>query len=268
MDKYVDVDGAKVFVQIEGEGKPIVLVHGWALNHEMWKFQIPYLKDNGYQVVAVDLRGFGNSDKPPAGYTYETWANDLGTVIERLGLQNATLVGYSIGGAIAMYYVTTRVDPRIERLALVAAAGPYMSWSLANVLYNWRCRHHRKFWDGLIFLISSEQHDYAFHQFYEGAFPRMIEVEDVEWIQRMFESASAQALIGGLEELRDKDFRKNLGKIDVTTRIIGGRTDPLVPFTLVEEQQSLIADATLTMLLGGHGLFFEQADKLNRELNW
>jgi len=63
---------------------PSNVVHGWALNHEMWKFQIPYLKDNGYQVVAIDLRGFGNSDKPPAGYTYETWANDLGTVIEKL----------------------------------------------------------------------------------------------------------------------------------------------------------------------------------------
>jgi len=167
-----------------------------------------------------------------------------------------------------MYYVTTRVDPRIEKLALVAAAGPYMSWSVENVLYNWRCRHHHKFWDGLIFLINNQQHDYAFHQFYEGAFPRMVEFEDVGWIQRMLDSASPQALIGGLEEMRDKDLRKDLGEIHVTTRIVGGRTDPLVPFTLVEDQHSLIADATLTMFWGGHGLFFEQADKLNRELNW
>jgi pimeloyl-ACP methyl ester carboxylesterase len=265
----IDVEpGVKVFVEIEGEGKPIVLIHGWALSHEMWKLQVPYLTEHGYQAVAVDLRGFGNSDRPPAGYTYDTWVNDLEIVINTLDLHDATLVGYSIGGAIAMLYAATRADSRIAKLALVAAAGPYMSWTLDNVLYNWRCGHPPEFWDGLIFLIQQEQHDYAFHQFYENAFPRMTEPEDIEWIARMLESASPQASLGGLKEMKNRDLRESLREIHVPTKIVGGRTDPLVPFTLVEDQHGLVADSTLTLLWGGHGLFFEQADKLNRELAW
>jgi pimeloyl-ACP methyl ester carboxylesterase len=117
-------NGVKIFAQVQGEGKPIVLIHGWGLNHEMWNAQIPYLTEHGYKAVAVDLRGFGNSDKPVAVYDYDTWANDIGKVLEALDLQNVTLVGYSIGGAISMYYAATRSDPHVEKLALVAAAGP------------------------------------------------------------------------------------------------------------------------------------------------
>ena len=107
-----------------------------------------------------------------------------------------------------MYYAAMRSDSPIAKLGLVAAAGPYMSWTLGNVLCDCRCGHPSQFWDGLIFLLEQEQHEYAFHQFYENAFPRMTEAEDVEWITRMFEAASPQASLGGLTELRNRDLRE------------------------------------------------------------
>ncbi len=270
MDTYIEVEpGVKIFAQVEGKGKPksIVLIHGWALTHDMWKLQVPYLQQHDYQVVAIDLRGFGASDKPPAGYSYHTWANDVETVIKKLDLQHITLVGYSIGGAIAMYYAATRAKPGIEKLTLVAAAGPYMTWDLNRPLDNvWG--HTVGFWDALIFLVNCGRGGYAFQQFYESAFPKM-DAQDVQWLKDMLASASPQAMIGGLEEIRNKDLRKDVSKISVQTRVFGGVVDPLVRYGLVEEQHHLIKDAKLTTFWrSGHCLFFEEADKLKHELDW
>jgi pimeloyl-ACP methyl ester carboxylesterase len=141
-----------------------------------------------------------------------------------------------------------------------------MSWKSTNWEEKWHCGHHHLFWDGLIALIEQEKQDYAFHQFYEGAF-RGMKLDDLtQWIKSMFESASPEAALGGLRELRDKDITTSVGKIRIPTRIISGWTDVLVPFTLADVQQNLIAGATLTKLVAGHGLFFEKADELNLAL--
>lgn len=91
----IDVESGQIFAQVEGEGKPIVLLHGFALTHEMWKYQVPSLKNNGYKVVAIDLRGFGSSKMVPGAYTYDVWANDLGVALDELHLQHVTLAGFT-----------------------------------------------------------------------------------------------------------------------------------------------------------------------------
>lgn len=73
-------------------------------------------------------------------------------------------------------------------------------------------------------------------------------------------------MVGGLKELSDRDLWRDLGAIHIPIRIVGGNTDGLVPFTLVEDQQHLMAHATVTKLWAGHGMFFEQIDALNRAL--
>ena len=60
-----------------GDGRPVVLIHGWPLSAESWKAQTGPLRDAGYRVVAYDRRGFGRSEKPPTGYEYDTLAADL-----------------------------------------------------------------------------------------------------------------------------------------------------------------------------------------------
>ena len=106
-----------------GEGKPIVLVHGWPSSHLIFEYQMVALAERGYRVVGLDLRGFGQSDKPWHDNDFDTWATDLGAVIAALDLRDATLAGYSMGGAIAMHYAATRQEQRVTKLALLAAAG-------------------------------------------------------------------------------------------------------------------------------------------------
>ena len=81
-----------------GDGRPVVLIHGWPLSGEAWKDNIPALEAAGYRVIAYDRRGFGRSDKPKKGYEYGTLTEDLDGLLSELDLTDVTLVGFSMGG--------------------------------------------------------------------------------------------------------------------------------------------------------------------------
>jgi len=94
-----------------GGGRPVILIHGWPLSARAWEPQVPVLRAAGYRVVAYDRRGFGRSDKPESGYSYDALADDLQRVIEQCGLHDATLVGFSMGGGEVARYIA-RQAPR------------------------------------------------------------------------------------------------------------------------------------------------------------
>ena len=97
-------DGTRLYYKDWGTGRPVVLIHGWPLNADMWEHQMPALAEAGYRVVAYDRRGFGRSDQPWTGYDYDTFADDLKAVLDGLDLQDVALVGFSMGGGeIARY---------------------------------------------------------------------------------------------------------------------------------------------------------------------
>ena len=88
-----------------GEGKPIILIHGWPLSHKMWEYQIPALVESGYRVITYDRRGFGESDRPWNGYDYDTLAADLYNLIEHLEISEIVLAGFSMGGGEVARYI-------------------------------------------------------------------------------------------------------------------------------------------------------------------
>ncbi|WP_373926001.1 alpha/beta fold hydrolase, partial [Enterobacter hormaechei] len=80
-----------------GDGRPVILIHGWPLSADAWKTQVSILRDAQHRVISYDRRGFGRSDKPAEGYDYDTLAADLAGVIEERDLRDVTLVGFSMG---------------------------------------------------------------------------------------------------------------------------------------------------------------------------
>ena len=101
-----------------GEGaRPIVLVHGWKGSHRLWDQAVARLAV-GHRVVAFDLRGMGESDKPRASYSFDELAEDLGYVLRALDLHDVTLVGWSMGCTVSLHYLDT-LGGRVGRLVLV-----------------------------------------------------------------------------------------------------------------------------------------------------
>lgn len=125
--RYIEVEnGVKVFVEDlnpRGE-KTIVLVHGWPVNHKMFEYQLDMLPRFGFRCVVIDLRGFGNSDHPWKGYSYNRLSDDIRAVIEALDLENVTLAGFSMGGAIVIRYMARHAGHKVSKLALLSAAAP------------------------------------------------------------------------------------------------------------------------------------------------
>jgi pimeloyl-ACP methyl ester carboxylesterase len=106
------------------DGIPLVLLHGWGASLYMWRHAFHLLPPLGIRPIAVDLRGFGLSDRPTTrgAYTLDAYCADVDALYDALGVANASLVGHSMGGALALRYALRRPE-RVARLALINPAG-------------------------------------------------------------------------------------------------------------------------------------------------
>lgn len=245
-----------LFVQDWGKGKPIMFLHGWPYSHRTMEYQMLQLAIRGYRVIGIDLRGFGYSDKTWDGYDYDTWAQDVGKVIKELNLRDLTLVGFSIGGAIAAHYVALSNDPRVSKLALLSAALPAAAPLPEN----------KTFFEELIQNMLID-HPKCVHNFSLNFFKSAVSNEYRLWLDSIAGLASLRACVRGLAELRDQDLTAHLGDIRVPTLICHGVDDKIIPFHAAEAQQHLIKNSSLVRFENsGHGTFRDEKEKLTDEL--
>ena len=118
---FLNVDGARVHYQEFGEASkpPLVLIHGYTASVYVWKTAAPLLAEAGFRVIAVDLLGFGYSEKPDwFDYSIQAQARMVSRLMNRLGIGRATIVGSSYGGAVALT-LTLDYTERVEKLVLV-----------------------------------------------------------------------------------------------------------------------------------------------------
>jgi len=97
---FAEVNGARLYYEIYGNGTPLILIHGWTFDSRCWEYQVPVLSKN-YQVFGYDLRGFGKSSLPVQGKSY-SHTKDLVALMDYLGIERAILLGHSFGGRIAI----------------------------------------------------------------------------------------------------------------------------------------------------------------------
>ncbi len=120
--RYVDTGDVRLHAVIGGDGPPLLLVHGWPETWYAWRLVMPALARD-FQVIAVDQRGIGLSDKPAAGYDTGTLANDLIGLMDALGHDRFAVVGHDTGFAIS-YALASDHPERVERAALAEIPGP------------------------------------------------------------------------------------------------------------------------------------------------
>jgi 3-oxoadipate enol-lactonase len=117
--KAVYRDGLKLAYERQGQGVPLVLVHGFPLDHTIWKAVIPGL-ENAFDLILPDLRGFGASGVSPAPYLLSDMAEDLACLLDELGIKETLMAGHSMGGYVALAFA--RAFPkRLLGLGLVAS---------------------------------------------------------------------------------------------------------------------------------------------------
>ncbi|HLO22257.1 MAG TPA: alpha/beta hydrolase, partial [Methyloceanibacter sp.] len=98
-------DGVSLFYEeAKGDKRPILLVHGWCCDHSFFAPQSKHFARQGHRVVAVDLRGHGQSDKPHEDYTMQLFADDLAFLCRELQLEKPVIIGHSMGGVVAFAF--------------------------------------------------------------------------------------------------------------------------------------------------------------------
>ena len=263
--EYIEVEpNVKLHVTDLGEGAPVVLIHGWPLSDAMYEYQYAALVEKGYRVIGITLRGFGLSDKPGGTYNYDVFADDIKIVLDKLKVKDATIGGFSMGGATVIHYVAKYKAAHVSKLALFGAAAPvwtrrddfnYGLWTKQDV-------------NGLIELNNTNR-----PQLFEN-FGKIFPANETSvsaghgaWLGNIQAQASPYAMAESMKALRDTDLRGDLKKIKIPTLILHGRLDKICSYDLAEQMHALVPQSKLVPLeKSGHALFIEEREKFNTEL--
>jgi non-heme chloroperoxidase len=250
-----------------GEGRPVVLIHGWPLSGASWQDQVPALVQAGYRVVSYDRRGFGQSDKPRGGYDYDTLADDLAALLDGLDLRDVTLVGFSMGGGEVARYVARHGEDRLHSVVFAAAVPPYLLQTDDNPDGPLTEDAAKEMEDG-----AKGDRDAFFDQFTTQFFSaggqlKVTEQQRQEAIA-LCRQADDRALIGCMQAFGTTDFRDDLTKVTVPALVIHGDGDATVPFEgSGKRTHEALAHSELHVIEGGpHGINVSHADEFNRVL--
>jgi pimeloyl-ACP methyl ester carboxylesterase len=262
--EYIEVEpNVRLHITDAGEGRPIVLIPGWPLSDEMYEYQYNDLINKNFRVIGITLRGFGKSDKPYGAYTYDVHALDIHRILKKLDVRNAVLGGFSMGGAIAIHYLSVYNSTHVSKLALFGAAAPIWT-QRKDFPYNLPTTAV----DDLIDLNYKDRPKLLsnFAKIFSAAETSLNEGIGA-WLNGICLSASSHATAQCLIALRDTDLRSDLAKINIPTVIMHGRKDKICSFDLAEQMKAGITDSSIVEFENsGHSLFLEETHKFNSEL--
>lgn len=255
MGYFVNVEpDVHIFVEDinPGGSKTIVFLHGWPLSHKQFEYQFNVLPAMGYRCIGIDWRGFGKSDKPMSGYTYNRLADDIRTVVDTLQLDNFTLAGHSTGGAIAIRYMARHNGYGVSKLVLISAAAPTgFTEETANNLLKESLNDRPKMMQGVI--------DTFFFQYITRPFS--------DWFFQMGLQAAGWSTAAVIVLLKEARLDEDILKIVAPTLIIHGIHDKVIPFAQAGELNQKIKNSQLIPFqYSGHGPFWEEREKFNQVL--
>jgi pimeloyl-ACP methyl ester carboxylesterase len=250
-----------------GEGRPVVLIHGYPLSGRAWDKQVPALLEAGHRVITYDRRGFGDSSQPASGYDYDTFAADLNTLLAELNLTDVTLVGHSMGTGEVTRYLGTYGSARVARGVLVSPIPPFLLLTSDNPE-----GLPGSLFDG--FAQSAKADCPAWMKGFLDSFYNMdvlggTLVSDQAW-QASWNVAAAASAIAAVACIPtwETDFRADLPKLDVPMLVVQGDADRILPFPNTGKRlPGLIKDMELVVIDGGpHAIAWTHADQVNQAL--
>jgi pimeloyl-ACP methyl ester carboxylesterase len=274
-DRFATVDGVRLHYVEAGEGPLVVLLHGFPEFWWSWRRQIPHLVEAGFRVVAVDQRGYAQSDRPPGwrDYRIERLAADVAGLIAALGEERAHVVGHDWGAAVA-WMVATLHPERVDRLAILNVPHPArmekaLRTSPRQLLHSWYMFFFQIPWlpERLMRLGGRRM----LEKTYQDARPGAFTAEDFGRYE--------EALLGpgGLKGPIDW-YRAALRRLPTSTRklyrpiaaptlVIWGEQDRFLGAELADPDPALVPDVRVVRLPdASHWVQHDEPDEVNRLL--
>ena len=261
-------DGTKLRWKELGQGRPVILIHGWPLSADSWDPIMIKLAEAGYRAVAYDRRGFGHSDHAPTGYDYDTFADDLAAVMEETGAtDDVALVGFSMGGGEIARYLSKHSGKGVSQAVLVSSVVPYMLKTDDNPngvpqatfdqMTAGMKKDFRKFFTPF------------FSDFYgDGILTDAVSQEEKDWAWMTTMHASQYATLQAANAFATTDFRPDLASFTIPTLVIHGTADKTVPIdATAREVARQVPGAKLIEYDGEpHAVFATQTERLGDDI--
>jgi pimeloyl-ACP methyl ester carboxylesterase len=270
--QYIVTNGIRLHYVTQGEGPLIVLLHGFPEFWYSWHNQIPYLAEHGYTVVAPDLRGYNETDRPRKGYDIPTLLRDIEWLIKGLGQQKAHIVGHDWGGVLAWTFAMNYPE-MTESLIVMNAPHP------AAMLREMRTfKQLRKSWYVFAFQIPwlpeymlGRNHAYEIGRMLRGAalqksaFPREV---TAKYQEVMSKPGAIKAAINYYRQLFRRlpsSMKSNEVHIKAPTLLIWGEQDIALGIELTTGLERWVDDIQIKRIPdSGHWVQQEQPEKVNQ----
>jgi non-heme chloroperoxidase len=257
----------EIYYEDHGDGRPVVLIHGYPLNGRSWERQQRELLAAGYRAINYDRRGFGLSSQPTTGYDYDTFAADLNALLDHLALDEVDLVGFSMGTGEVTRYLGKYGSGRVRKAALLGAIPPFLLKTDDNPE-----GVDRSVFDGIEAAIVADRYAYFkdfLDNFYNVDKLGGTRISDQAW-QASFNvaaGASPYATFACVETWLT-DFRADLAKIDIPVLVVHGTEDRILPYEATAKRlPALVTDLKLVPVEGGpHNIGWTHPEEVNEAL--
>ncbi|MDL5351761.1 alpha/beta hydrolase [Microbacterium sp. zg-YB36] len=264
-ENSADID---LYYTDQGTGRPVVLIHGFPLNGESWTKQQAALLDGGFRVIAYDRRGFGASTKAGSGYDFDTLAADLHALMEELELEDAALVGFSMGTGEVARYLSRYGAGRVSQAAFLGSLEPYLAITDDNPDGAAPAAYFQETSDA----VRKDRYAFLtgfFHDFYnlDDLLGERVSQEAVDASVAVANLAGNTA-IAAAPLTWPTDFRADIAQITVPTLIVHGTADNILPIDATGRRfRELLPDATYVEIEGApHGMLWTHGDEVNETL--
>jgi non-heme chloroperoxidase len=260
--RYPGHDGGSVYTIARGKGPPIVFSHGVTLSTRVWVKQFELLPERGFRCIGFDHRGHGDSECGDTGHSIANLAEDVRTVLERMDLRDAILVGHSMGGIALQAFAT-----RYPEVAAQRVRGLVLMSSLAKTYLSGSSRL-RKMFERLTGGGPSAgelmtQQNLGFFLARVG-FGRDPQASHVELVREMIAACPKAASREAVAALVGLDMTEELPEVRVPTLVLSGSSDVIAPPAQARRIAELIPDARLEVFKGaGHMLMLERTEEVD-----
>ncbi len=258
----------ELYYEDHGTGPAVVLIHGYPLDGSSWEKQTVALLDAGYRVITYDRRGFGKSSQPTEGYDYDTFAADLKTVLDTLDLNDAVLVGFSMGTGEVARYISTYGSVRVAKAVFLGSLEPFLLKTDDNP-----DGVPQDVFDGLASAVKADRYAFFtdfFKNFYNsdtflGTDRLSQEAVDASW--NLASKSGAFASVAA-QPTWLTDFRADIPKIDVPALIVHGTADNILPIDVTGRRfKNALPSAEYLEIEGApHGLLWTHGAEINEAL--
>jgi non-heme chloroperoxidase len=252
-------DGTRLSYVDWGRGPAVIFLHGRGLSHDFYSYQLSRLA-NDFRVIAYDLRGHGDSDKPNSSYDHNEHAQDLMDLISVLGLENVNLVGASTGSFIIQNYVKLYGLNNISSCSLVSATPVFM------IRQDFPFAFSKEGFDKIRKDLESD-YPKAISDFLHFLCYAQPSKETFSWMFNLSIRTPLHVLLKTLKANIAMDYRDILRKFDKPVMICHGMYDRLCPLAAAEFLNRNINNSRLVVFkLSGHLPYIEEHEKFDEEL--